>query len=71
MYGKVTHYFHGKGYGFIRGEDGNTYLVHEGSQNGEHLEPGYLVRFRPFQNDRSDYNAKDITVTESPERRRR
>lgn len=71
MYGKVTHYFRRKGYGFIRGDDGNTYFIHRKNQSREYLAPGYLVRFKPFQNDRSDYNAGDITVIEAPERRKR
>ena len=27
MYGKVTKYFTDRGYGFIRGEDNNSYFV--------------------------------------------
>ena len=71
MYGKVTRYFRKGNYGFIRGEDGNTYFIHQSRANGEYLEPGYYVYFKPFQNDRSDYNAKDLVVIETPERRKR
>lgn len=28
MFGRVTKYFHDRGFGFIRGEDGNTYFIH-------------------------------------------
>ena len=28
MYGRVTKFFHDRGFGFILGEDGNTYFVH-------------------------------------------
>lgn len=71
MYGRVTKYFHNRKYGFIRGEDGNTYYIHQTNLNGEYLAPGYFVSFKPFQNDRSDYNAKNIIVIEAPERRKR
>ena len=37
MYGKVTKYFSDKGYGFIRGEDGNTYFIHKSNLYGEHI----------------------------------
>lgn len=70
MYGSVTKYFHGKGYGFIHGEDGNAYFIHHTNLHGEYLTPGYYVSFKPFQNDRSDYNAKNIMVIEAPERRK-
>ena len=71
MYGRVTKYFHNKGYGFIRGEDGNTYFIHHTNLNGEYLAPGYFIFFKPFQNDRSDYNAINIMVIEAPERKRK
>ena len=29
MFGTVTGYFDNKGYGFIRGEDGNSYFIHK------------------------------------------
>ena len=70
MYGRVTKYFHNKGYGFIRGDDSNTYFIHHSNLNGEYLAPGYYISFKPFQNDRSDYNAKNIMVIEAPERRK-
>ena len=38
---------------------------------GEHIERGYYVFFRPFTSDRSDYNAGDVAVIEAPERHRR
>ena len=71
MYGTVTRYFKDRGYGFIRGEDGNTYFVHHSNLYGEHLDSGYSLFFKPFQNDRSDYNAKDILVIEAAERKRK
>lgn len=71
MYGKVTQYFRKRNYGFIRGEDNNTYFIHQSMANGEYLCPGYYVYFKPFRNDRSDYNAKNLVVIETPERRRK
>ena len=65
MYGKVTRYFHDRGFGFIRGEDGNTYFIHHSKLNGEYIDSGYYVSFKSFQNDRSDYNAKNIMVIEA------
>ena len=45
MYGRVTKYFQDRGYGFIQGEDGNTYFIHASKLYGEHLERGYYVFF--------------------------
>ncbi len=70
MYGKVTRVFPDKGYGFILGENRKSYFIHHSNLNGEYIAPGYYVSFRPFQNDRSDYNAKSIMVIEAPERKR-
>lgn len=69
MYGHVTRYLHDRKYGFIRGEDGNTYFIHHSKLNGEYIDSGYYVLFKPFQNDRSDYNARIIMVIEAAERR--
>lgn len=71
MFGRVTSYFHDKNYGFIRGEDGNSYFIHKWNLQGESIEHGYYVFFKPFVNDRSDYNAGNIAVVESFERRRK
>lgn len=71
MYGRVTRYFQDRGYGFIYGEDGNTYFIHHSNLHGEHLERGYYVHFSTFQNDRSDYNARKVTVIDAPQRKRR
>ncbi|MCM1162562.1 MAG: cold shock domain-containing protein [Roseburia sp.] len=71
MYGKVTKYFHERGFGFIRGEDGNTYFIHHSKLKGEHIDSGYYVFFKTFQNDRNDYNAKDVMVIEVAERKRK
>ena len=68
MFGKVTRYFHDRRFGFIRGEDGNIYFIHRSKLNGEHIDSGYYVFFKSFQNDRSDYNAKNIMVIEAAER---
>ena len=71
LFGKVTKYFHDKGYGFIQGEDGNTYFVHVSKLHGEYLDKGYYVFFKTYCTDRSDYNAKDVIVINAPERKRR
>jgi len=67
MIGRITKYYEER-YGFIRGEDKKTYFIHASKLNGECIRPGYLVFFRPFSNDRSDYNAKDVIVIDSTER---
>ena len=69
MYGRVTRTFPDKGYGFILGEDRKSYFIHYSNLNGEHIDKGYYVQFKPFQNERSDYNAKDIIVIDSPEKK--
>ena len=69
MYGRVTKFFHDRGYGFILGEDGNTYFVHVSKLYGEYLDRGYYVFFKTYADDRSDYNAKNVNVIEVPERK--
>ena len=75
MIGTVTNYYHDKGYGFIMGDgDYQKYFVHHSKLNEEYIQKGYRVFFRPYSNDRSDYNAKDIIVIESevkPQNRRK
>ena len=71
MFGTVIKYFSNKGYGFIRGEDGQSYFIHSSKLNGEHIERGYYVFFRSFSNNRRDNNAKDVTLIEATERKRR
>lgn len=68
MYGRVTKYFRDKRFGFIQGDDGNTYFVHHSNLNGEYIEQGYYVFFKPFVTDRSDFNARGVIVIEVPER---
>ena len=68
MYGRVTRVFQDKGYGFILGEDRKSYFAHYSNLNGECIAKGYYVYFKPFQNESSDYNAKDIIVIDSPEK---
>lgn len=36
MYSRVTRYYHNKNYGFIYGEDGNTYFIHGSGLQGEY-----------------------------------
>lgn len=67
MYGRETKYFQDRGYGFIRGEDNNSYFVHCSKLYGEQIERGYYVSFEPYQDERSDYNAKRVHVIEVPE----
>ena len=71
MFGTVTKYFAKRGYGFIRGEDGNTYYIHASKLYGEHIERGYYVFSKTYQDDRSDYNARNVNVIETPERKHR
>ena len=71
MYGKVTKYFHDRKFGFIQGEDGNTYFIHQSKLNGEYIDSGYYVFFKPFQNDRSDFNAGNVVVIEAGEGKKR
>lgn len=71
MYGRVTKVFRDKGYGFILGEDKKSYFIHHSNLNGEYIDSGYYVSFKPFQNDRSDYNARNLMVIEATERRRK
>lgn len=68
MYGRATKYFPNKGYGFIRGEDNNSYFVHHSQLKGEHIERGYYVSFKPYKTDRSDFNAGNISVIETPDK---
>lgn len=70
MFGKVTKFFHNKGYGFILGEDGNTYFVHTSKLYGEYLDKGYYVFFKLYQTDKSDYNAKNVNVIEATNKRK-
>lgn len=42
MYGRVTRYFHDKGFGLIRGDDGNTYFIHHSNLDGEYIDSGYF-----------------------------
>lgn len=58
LYGRVTRYFHDRGFGFIQGEDGNVYYIHHSKLYGEYLDRGYYVHFKTFQNDRSDLMQK-------------
>ena len=69
MYGRVTRVFPDRGYAFILGEDRKSYFAHYSNLNGEQIAKGYYVYFKQFQNERSDYNAKDIIVIDSPEKK--
>lgn len=51
MYGTVTRYYKDRGYGFIFGEDGNTYFIHKSKLYGEEIDRGDYVYFKTFQND--------------------
>ena len=68
MYGRVSRYFTDRGYGFICGEDNNSYFVHHSQLNDEHIERGYYIFFKPYKTDRSDFNAGDIAVIEVPDK---
>lgn len=67
MFGTITRYFKDKGYGFIRGDNGKSYFIHNSKLNGEDIECDYYVFFRPFHNNKGNC-AEIISVIESPER---
>ena len=67
MFGRVTDYFDDRGFGFILGDDKQSYFIRKAKLNGEYIQKGYRVFFRPYSNDRGDYNAKDIIVIDSEE----
>lgn len=67
---RVTKFFHVREYGFIYGENGNTYFVHASKLYGEYLDKGYYVYFKTYKTEKSNYNAKDINVIEVPEKRK-
>ena len=48
MYGRVTKYFQDRGYGFIHGDDNNSYFIHSSNLNGEYIARGYRVYFKTF-----------------------
>lgn len=68
LFGKVTKCFQEKGYAFIYGEDNNSYFLHYSKLNGEKIQMGDYVFFVPFKNDKSDYNAKNISVIYTPDK---
>lgn len=71
MYGKVTKFIHNRNFGFIYGEDGNTYFIHGSELKGEYLDRGYFVFFHTYRTEKSDYNACDVNVIEVPEKKAR
>ena len=68
MYGRATRYFQDRGYGFILGEDWETYFIHCSNLRGGHIARGHQVDFKPFRNGRSDYNAREVIVIDAPEK---
>ncbi len=69
MFGTVTKYFEDKGYGFICGENGQTYFIHWSKLKGEHVERGYVVYFDMYSDDIADNKAMNISVIEATERK--
>lgn len=52
MKGEVKFYNAEKRYGFIKGDDGTDYFVHESDLNGGTIRDGDTVEFEPGQGDR-------------------
>lgn len=70
MFGIVTKFHHDKNYGFILGDNEQTYFIHQSRLNGEYLDENYYISFTPFQAEKGN-NAKNFKVIEAPERSRR
>lgn len=65
MFGKVTKYFNDKGYGFINGDDGNSYFVHVKNIQDGYLEQGYIVDFSVFKDKQGKQRAGNVIVVEA------
>lgn len=68
LYGKVIKYVPDRGFGIILGDNKKTYIVLNSWLNGEQIAKGDYVFFVPFRNDRSDYNARSVSVIYTPEK---
>ena len=62
LYGKVIKYVSDRRFGIILGDNKQTYIVLDSWLKGEQIEKGDCVFFVPFKNDRSNYNAKSVSV---------
>ncbi len=68
MEGKVVSFLVDKRYGFIDGEDGNSYFVHQNEIHGKTgLVPGQTVTFDPIPTPKG-YAAKKVNPGTRPER---
>ena len=67
MIGYVTKYYHNKGYGFIRAENGKQYIVRDRNLDGEYLDYGYTVDFRVYADEYFKTYASDINVINAPD----
>lgn len=62
MQGKVVKYFEDKGFGFIGGEDNESYFFHVSElTDGPNISIGDEVNFAPSENEKGK-NATQVTV---------
>ncbi len=59
MTGIITRFFFQKGYGFVKGDDGQSYFLHHSVYNG-FLEPGMKLKFEVAENAKGPYVKKII-----------
>lgn len=71
MFGVVLKYFNDRGYGFIKGDDGNRYYVKVNQIQDKYLESGYIVNFIDKVDNYGNYIAWNVIVVDAEKEERR
>jgi cold shock CspA family protein len=71
MFGEITRVLLPRGFGFVRGEDGNDYFLHcdewAGDWDGQGCRKGARVEFTPVSDDRAPGNGLRATAAKAAE----